>query len=302
MRATPRRGMRARRSGSPSSAPSSRAAAGARLAVPLVASDELIGLLVAEGSARVELAPRRRKPGRGRDQEDPGDRAADGEEPDQGLLRGAGRRAAARRSRRAGGPARLRPGAAARRARRRAADEALERALRPCSPGLALRPPRGFAPGARCGSHATPRPSSSGFARSTASSSDRSRSASRASAKGRSVRRRLRGGTAGAPGHGRAPRRAGRSRVRGARRVQVSPPGRGRRRRPRRDRGRGREASPSTTRSAARSSSRRSRSSSAGTAASARRPRRSSSTRTRCASGCAGSASSRASTFGGTTG
>ena len=91
-----------------------------RVAVPLVANEELIGLLVAEGSVRVELGPRRREPGRGRAQEGAGHRAAHGEEPDQGLLRGARRRPAARRSRGARGAPRLRSVQAARGARRRA--------------------------------------------------------------------------------------------------------------------------------------------------------------------------------------
>ena len=91
-----------------------------RLAVPLVANGELIGLLVAEGSARVELGARGREPGRRRDQEGPGDRAAHREEPDQGLLRGARGRPSARRPRGARRAPRLRPRAAARRPRRRA--------------------------------------------------------------------------------------------------------------------------------------------------------------------------------------
>ena len=60
--------------------------------------------------------------------------------------------------------------------------------------------------------------------------------------------------------------------------------------------------SPSTTGSAPRRSCARSRSSCAAAARSARPPRRSTSTRTRCASACAGSASSRASTCARTTG
>ena len=87
----------------------------------------------ARGERRADRAPRRRgqrprrarphrrEPGRGRSQEGPGHRAADGEEPDQGLLRGARRRPAARRSRGTRGPARLRSVQAARRPRRRAA-------------------------------------------------------------------------------------------------------------------------------------------------------------------------------------
>ena len=59
--------------------------------------------------------PRRREPGRGRSQEGAGHRAAHGEEPDQGLLRGARRRPAAGRSRGARGAPRLRSVQAARR-------------------------------------------------------------------------------------------------------------------------------------------------------------------------------------------
>ena len=120
-----------------------------RLAVPLVANGELIGLLVAEGERAGRARARDREPGRGRDQEGPGHRAAHGEEPDQGLLRGALRRPP--RGDLEGRAARLgcdlehphvvlvaEP-----------ADEALERALRLAAPGLALRPPRGLAARAR---------------------------------------------------------------------------------------------------------------------------------------------------------
>ncbi len=71
------------------SAPSLRGVAGAHgSAVPLVANDELIGLVVAEGSVRVELG-RAVASQVAVGQEGPGHRAAHGEEPDQGLLRGA---------------------------------------------------------------------------------------------------------------------------------------------------------------------------------------------------------------------
>ena len=135
MRAIPSRAPRGRRSASPSSAPSSREAAAARVAVPLVAGGELLGLLVAEGSARVELARAVASQAAVGDQEDPGDRAAHGEEPDQGLLRGARRRPLARRPRRARGTPRLRPRPAARRLVAEPADDALERALAPPPPG-----------------------------------------------------------------------------------------------------------------------------------------------------------------------
>ena len=91
--------------------------------------------------------PRRRQPGRRRDQEGSGHRAAHREEPDQGLLRGAGGRATAWRSRRAGGKTRLRPRPATRRACCRAARRHLRARASLCSIGFALRPPRGIAPG-----------------------------------------------------------------------------------------------------------------------------------------------------------
>ena len=116
------------------------------------------------------------------------------------------------------------------------------------------------------------------------------------------LRGRVRRGAAGAPRHEGAQGQAGGPVVRGPRRLQVPPAGRDGRWHPRRHRRRRRRSSPSTTRNAAPSSSRRSRSSSAATATSARPRRRSSSTRTRFASVSAGSPSSRGSTSAATTG
>ena len=108
-----------------------------RVAVPLVADDELLGLLVAEGSARRRARACGREPDGGRDQEDPADRAADREEPDQGLLRGARRRTLARRPRGTRSAARVRSRPASRRARRRAGRRRLRAGARE-----SLRPAR----------------------------------------------------------------------------------------------------------------------------------------------------------------
>ena len=86
-----RRGAR-RRSAAELGPELARSGRSAGVAVPLVADDELLGLLIAKGTSRGRARARGRQPDRGRDQEDRADRAADREEPDQGLLRAARRR------------------------------------------------------------------------------------------------------------------------------------------------------------------------------------------------------------------
>ena len=110
----------------------------ASVAVPLVANDELLGLLTRDRDLRGRPRPRGREPDRGGDQEDRADRAADGEEPDQGLLRAArgrgGDPAGARGARRA---ARLRP---------RPAATSSSPPRRPSTSSSARSPPRRRAP------------------------------------------------------------------------------------------------------------------------------------------------------------
>ena len=152
---------------------------------------------------------RHREPGRGRDQEGSGHRAAHGEEPDQGLLRGARRRAPARRPRRARRPSRLRPRPAARRPRRRAR----RRRVRAGDPRrcdrVALRPARGLAARARQASHAecggVPGPLAQGAVR--AREPRLRRHLERLPGRGR-LRGRLCRGSAGAPRDDRADRPA----------------------------------------------------------------------------------------------
>ena len=159
---------------------------------------EHAGRRPARGERRADRAARRRRerarrarpgrgePGRGRDQEGPGHRAAHGEEPDQGLLRGAGGRAAAGRARGAGGAPRLRSDQAARRPRRRARRRRSRARAPACRSRLALRSPRALPACAREALHGQrPTRSSSGCAESTASSPSLPRSASRASARAR---------------------------------------------------------------------------------------------------------------------
>ncbi len=242
------------------------------------------------------------EPGRGRDQEGPGHRAAHREEPHQGLLRGAGRRATAERARREGGAPRLRSRPGARRPGRRAGRRRF-RARAPVGRSrLALRPPRGLSACTREAPHRKRRAPSREAAPNPGRASATALGRHLERLPGRDVRGRLRGGSTGALGNGRPARRAGCALVRGPGRLQVPAADRGGRRHPRRDRRRGLARSRRTTPSAARSSSRRSRSSCGATARSARPPRRCTSTRTRCASDCAGWPSSPGSTCAATTG
>ena len=274
-----------------------------RLAIPLVAAGELIGLLVAEGSTRVEL-------GRAiASQVAVGIKKVQVIEQltEKNLIKdffeelAGGQPAATSRD--------ARRGSAATSTSRTSSlvaepwSDALARALRVGGARLALRPPRGLAAGARAARRRRRASrSSTGCGASTATWRSPSRSASRACARGRPRSRTA------------SPRRSRRSSARSFSRASrpfspttTSAPtstscasrstaaSATRRSTPS-------ESSPSTTLSVGRSSSRRSRSSSAGTARSARPRRRCTSIRTRCASGCGGSPSSRGSTSGATTG
>ena len=108
-------------------------------------------LLVADGSPRARSRARGREPDGSRDQEDPGDRAAHREEPDQGLLRGARRRRTLGRPRGPGGAARLRPRRSRTSCSRRCPSTTRSSGRsRHARARLALRSPRRVAARARC--------------------------------------------------------------------------------------------------------------------------------------------------------
>ena len=232
-----------------------------RLAVPLVANGELIGLLVAEGSARVEPRSRRRQPGRRRRSRRC---RSSSSSPRRTSSRTSSRSSPAGAPRgdleRSRGASRLRPRPASRRAssRNRANELARARALRMRRSGSLFDHRDELAPRA-C--QARRRPSSDWFLERLRRAHERAR-CSPISVGVSSV---CQGEAAFADGFAEAQQalarhrcpqrqRPKRARLRRARRVQVPASRRGRRRHPRRDRRRGLRSSPSTTRSAARSS------------------------------------------------
>ena len=204
-----------------------------RLAIPLVATGELIGLLVAEGSTRVEL-------GRAiASQVAVGIKKVQVIEQltEKNLIKDFFEELAggslARRPRGARRPPRVRPRPAARRPRRGAVERCARARAPPGRARVALRPPRGLAARARPAHEhlerlvpraAAPRPR-------RARRAGVGRRLERLPGRG-GVRGRLRGGAAGARRHGGALRLAGGARLRRPRRVQVPPPRRRRRRHP----------------------------------------------------------------------
>ena len=284
---------RASGSGSPSSAPSCADAAAAHaVSVPLVAGDELLGLLVAEDTAEVELA-----------------RAVANQTAvaikkiqlierltEKNLIKDffeeLAQGGAASSSRDA------RPGSARPRPRATSSSSPSRPTTRSSARSRPWRPARcsTAASGRRARSCASPRAESSGSSSDIRqvheAPADRCRGrVSRASAPGREPRGRVRGGAPGPARDDRRRRHARRHRLRGARPVQVPAADRARRRRARRDGRRGLAARRLRPPARGVAPRRRSRSSSAAAARSAPPPRRSTSTRTRCASGCAGSPS-----------